>query len=254
MGIKYEISDNLKIAYKLDEEALKNLNILLESFANSVQSIVEDDISYYLKKYDGPKYTVDFKDNSSRKNLSFNELLSLSNAGSKEIVRLEADANLLFFEYNINIRLTNNMDFSSPVYYRFICNNEKLYYTYQAKIIDFMDQIEQSKIYSKIRTNDFIFIYLVFIPILLVILFTLASFGLEFLLLKIVNYNEFISLLLSVTLPILGIVIKNFLLPAGEIHIGKGKERAERLKNIRNFLLGTILFTLIADLINSYRE
>lgn len=254
MGIKYEISDNLKIAYKLDEEALKNLNILLESFANSVQSIVEDDISYYLKKYDGPKYTVDFKDNSSRKNLSFNELLSLSNAGSKEIVRLEADANLLFFEYNINIRLTNNMDFSSPVYYRFICNNEKLYYTYQAKIIDFMDQIEQSKIYSKIRTNDFIFIYLVFIPILFVILSTLASFGLEFLLLKIVNYNEIISLLLSVTLPILGIVIKNFLLPAGEIHIGKGKERAERLKNIRNFLLGTILFTLIADLINSYRE
>lgn len=49
MGIKYEISDNLKIAYKLDEEALKNLNILLESFANSVQSIPKDDISYYLK-------------------------------------------------------------------------------------------------------------------------------------------------------------------------------------------------------------
>lgn len=146
------------------------------------------------------------------------------------------------------------MDFSSPVYYRFICNNEELYYTYQAKITDFMDQIEQSKIYSKIRTNDFIFIYLVFIPILLVILFTLASFGLEFLLLKIVNYNEFISLLLSVTLPILGIVIKNILLPAGEIHIGKGKERAERFKSFRNFLLGTILFTLVVELINSYRK
>lgn len=83
MGIEYEISDNLKIAYKLDEEALKNLNILLESFANSVQSILEDDIPYYLKKYDGPKYTVDFKDNSSRKNLSFNELLSLSGSVAK---------------------------------------------------------------------------------------------------------------------------------------------------------------------------
>lgn len=90
VGIKYEIFDDVKIAYKLDEKSLNNLNTLLKSFAETVQSIYEDDTSYYFKKYDGPKYTVDFKDNSSRKNLSFDELLDLSNAGSKEIVRLES--------------------------------------------------------------------------------------------------------------------------------------------------------------------
>lgn len=253
MGIQYKISDNVDIAYKLDEEALISLNTLLISFANDIHLTSKDDTRYYIKEYDKPRYNVEFKDNSSKNNLNFEELLNLSNAGSKEIINLEADANLPFYKSNINIWLNNTIDFNIPIRYRLVCDEESLYYKYQTKIIEFMEQIEQTKVYSKVRTNNFVFVYLVYLPILFLIIFTISSFGFENLLLRLINHSIFITVLLTVGLPFVGVIIKNVLLPSGEIHIGKGEDRAENLKNIRRFILGTVLFTLLIELIYFYR-
>src|SRR5699024_210655 len=163
MAAKFERNDEVRKAYKISQEDLESLDDLLTDFSSKVIKLTEkeDGKPYYLEDYKGPIYKVTFKDKSSRSNLTLAEVLKLPNVGSEEINEIKADTNLSISKYNISISfIAETAGYYSNFYY-IVSNDEDLFNTFNKKINLFLEQIQKPFIYSIIRTNVFVFTYLV---------------------------------------------------------------------------------------------
>ncbi|WP_413540099.1 hypothetical protein [Aerococcus viridans] len=256
MAAKFERNDEVRKAYKISQEDLESLDDLLRDFSSKVIKLTEkeDGKPYYLEDYKGPIYKVTFKDKSSRSNLTLAEVLKLPNVGSEEINEIKADTNLSISKYNISISfIAETAGYYSNFYY-IVSNDEDLFNTFNKKINLFLEQIQKPFIYSIIRTNVFVFTYLVLLPILFIITVNIYSLGFENLFNLFLDMNKLFSFSIIIFLVPFANHIKDVLMPLGEIWIGKGKEKAKILKNIRHFLLTVVLLGLVKESWNYFKE